>query len=151
MDQAALRAGRDAGLRIGGWCPPGRACDEGVIPAEFPLIETPADRSPDAPDVPRSWRTQWNVRDADATLILTTAPLADDPGTAWTRTCAERSAKPLLMCDLRDPRAVEIICEWIERSENETLNIAGPSERTAPGVGEIAYGLLGRVFAVVAG
>jgi hypothetical protein len=146
VDQAALRAARDAGLRIGGWCPPGRVCDDGVIPAEFPLIETPADRSPDAPDVPRSWRTQWNVRDADATLILTSALPAEDRGTAWTRACAETFEKPLLTCDPRERRAAEIICEWMERNEIETLNIAGPSERMSPGVGETAYALLARVF-----
>ncbi|MEY2585055.1 MAG: hypothetical protein QOD80_1081, partial [Verrucomicrobiota bacterium] len=37
VDQAALRAARDSGLEIGGWCPPGRVCEDGVIPAEFPL------------------------------------------------------------------------------------------------------------------
>ena len=146
VDQAALRAARDAGLRIGGWCPPGRACDDGVIPAEVPLLETPADRSPDAPDVPRSWRTQWNVRDADATLILTPAPLAEDPGTAWTRACAERAGKPLLVCDTTDPAAAAIIAEWIDRNEIETLNVAGPSEHTAPGVGGRTYTLMTRVL-----
>src|SRR2546430_17536769 len=70
VDQAALRAARDCGLAIGGWCPPGRGCDSGVIPLEFPLQETERERSPDAPDVPRSQRTEWNVRDSDATLVI---------------------------------------------------------------------------------
>jgi len=35
VDQAALRAGMDCGLQIGGWCPPGRQCAAGQIPAEF--------------------------------------------------------------------------------------------------------------------
>src|SRR6185437_15797464 len=47
VDQAALRAARDCGLEIGGWCPPGRESEAGVIPAEFSLQETEQERSPD--------------------------------------------------------------------------------------------------------
>jgi hypothetical protein len=49
VDQAALRAAQAAGLDCGGWCPPGRDCESGVIPPQFPLRETPEERSPDAP------------------------------------------------------------------------------------------------------
>ena len=61
VDQAALRAAASYGVPIGGWCPPGRVCEDGIIPDLFPLVETPTDRSPDAADVPRSQRTEWNV------------------------------------------------------------------------------------------
>src|SRR3954468_14778275 len=70
VDEGALRAARDCGLEIGGWCPPGRECEAGVIPLEYPLKETPSDRSPNTPDVPRSQRTEWNVRDSDGTLVI---------------------------------------------------------------------------------
>src|SRR5262245_17542121 len=98
-DQAALRAAREAGLAIGGWCPPGRRCDGGVIPADLPLRETPEDRSPDAPEVPRSQRTEWNVRDTDATLVLRPAALERDPGSDFAARCAARHGRPLLVCD----------------------------------------------------
>jgi hypothetical protein len=49
VDQAALRAARDCGLKIGGWCPPGRTCEAGVIPVEFPLEETEQERSVGGP------------------------------------------------------------------------------------------------------
>ena len=62
VDQAALRAAKACVLAMGGWCPPGRLCDSGLIPSEFPLQETERERSPGAPDVPRSQRTEWNVR-----------------------------------------------------------------------------------------
>jgi hypothetical protein len=108
VDQAALRAARDCGIAIGGWCPPGRACDGGVIPPEFPFRETPVDRSPDAPHVPRSQRTQWNVRDADATLILHDARSGtSDPGTDLTARFATDYARPLLICDVADARACD--------------------------------------------
>lgn len=51
VDQAALLAARQAGLEVGGWCPPGRLCESGIIPSHFPLKETPEERSPDAPDL----------------------------------------------------------------------------------------------------
>src|SRR3954464_12747181 len=83
VDQAALRAASECGLEIGGWCPPGRVCETGVIPGEFPLRETERERSPDAQDVPRSQRTEWNVRDSDGTLLIQSANVPGDEGTEW--------------------------------------------------------------------
>src|SRR5215212_1285784 len=111
VDQAALRAARDCGLEIGGWCPPGRVCEDGVIPAEFPLQETPQERSPDVPDVPRSQRTEWNVRDSDGTLVL--GRVGEDLGTAWAIECATRYKRPLLTCDVDSPNAEENVREWL--------------------------------------
>ncbi len=149
VDQAALRAARAAGLAVGGWCPPGRVCEAGVIPEELPLTETPEDRSELAPEVPRSLRTEWNVRDADATLILrpSGAEVAD-PGTDFTARCAARLGRPLLTCDPGEPGAARRIAAWLRRHGVRTLNVAGPSEGAAPGVGEAAFALLRAVFAL---
>ena len=153
VDQAALRAGKDCGLEIGGWCPPGRACESGVIPAEFPLQETPSDRSPDAPDVPRSQRTEWNVRDSDGTLVIilndgnrSGCPTISDAGTMWTVECVGRYKRPLLVCDLENGTASENIQRWLRTNPISTLNVSGPSESTSPGIGEKAYALLIQVF-----
>ena len=70
VDRAALKAAQDLGFPTGGWCPPGRLAEDGIIPDRFPLKETPDDRSKDAPHIPRSQRTEWNVRDSDATLLI---------------------------------------------------------------------------------
>jgi hypothetical protein len=129
VDQAALRAARDCGLEIGGWCPPGRACESGVIPPEFPLEETEQERSPDAPEVPRSQRTEWNVRDSDGTLVMTAADATTDPGTAWAIECAARFEKPLLFCQVDDPDAVKKIREWIVAFGIETLSVAVRANR----------------------
>jgi Circularly permutated YpsA SLOG family len=148
VDQAALRAARASGLEIGGWCPPGRESEAGVIPSGFPLQETPMDRSPQAPDIPRSQRTEWNVRDSDATLILRPPSVVEDPGTDWTAHCAADLGHPLLVVDPWHPEACVQIREWLLGSlEIETLNVAGPSESGAPGIGERVEELLGRVFA----
>jgi hypothetical protein len=157
VDQAALRAAKDSGFEIGGWCPPGRGCEAGIIPAEFPLKETERERSPDAPNVPRSQRTEWNVRDSDGTLVLQSrgekeasqseaAIEKSDRGTEWTIDCARRYQRPLLVCDVADPDSKNKIQRWLDVNSIVTLNVAGPSEASSPGIGDLAYSLLRRVF-----
>ena len=146
VDQAALRAARDCGLAIGGWCPPGRVCDAGVIPAEFPLRETEQERSLDAPDVPRSQRTEWNVRDSDGTLVIQLGETVADPGTEWAMQCAKRYGRPLLVCDVSDPDAKQKIQEWLRGNEIKVLSVGGPAESASPGIGDRAYRLLRGVF-----
>jgi hypothetical protein len=147
-DQAALRAAVDLGLDHGGWCPPDRASEAGPIPAEFDLQPTPQDRSPDAPHIPRSQRTEWNVRDADATLIVRPAHLeAADPGTDWAIRCAARYDKPQLVIDPADPAAATALQEWLAAHAVKTLSIGGPSESTAPGIGARTYAFLIKVLA----
>ena len=148
VDQAALRAAQDRGLDCGGWCPPGRECESGIIPERFPLQETPQDRSPDAPEIPRSQRTEWNVRDSDATLILRPRSTAnEDLGTDWTARCAARFGRPLLVLDPRDSEAASAIRQWLGSLEIRILNVAGPSEDSMPGIGDQACSLLVEVFA----
>jgi hypothetical protein len=147
VDQAALRAARECGLEIGGWCPPGRVCESGLIPEEFPLEETERERSPDAPDVARSQRTEWNVRDSDGTLVIQVAE-ESDPGTDWAIKCAARYGKPALVCDVSDPAAKRRIQEWLAAFRIETLSVGGPSEGTCPGIGERIYALLTQVFQI---
>jgi hypothetical protein len=150
VDQAALRAAQDCGMETGGWCPPGRVCEAGVIPAEFPLKETLQERSADAPDVPRSQRTEWNVRDSDGTLVVerggNRSGCALSGGVAWTMECATRYKRPLLVCYVHDREAGEKIREWIEVNRIATLNVAGPSESNAPGLGARAYDVLRPIF-----
>ncbi len=125
VDQAALRVARSLGIAIGGWCPPGRISADGVIPSDFPLTETPDDRSPDAPDIPRSQRTEWNVRDSDGTLVLCLGPLAAaDPGTRFTAEYATRSSKPLFVADPADFSDARRVREWIN-----IHSIANPERR----------------------
>jgi hypothetical protein len=155
VDQAALRAALACGLALGGWCPPGRASEAGPIPAALPLTETPTDRSPDAPAIPRSLRTEWNVRDSDATLVLfparpTTAGGRGeeaDPGTGWALRCAARLGRPALVCDPEDPVVAARIARWIRALRLGTLHVAGPAESTSPGIGAVAERVLSRAFA----
>ena len=148
VDQSALRAAVKGGLTIAGWCPPGMSSEAGLIPVEFPLTETPKERSELAPEIPRSLRTEWNVRDSDATIIL--QPSATNPkdlGTAFTLTSALHYQRPLLICNPNDPKSVKQIKDWIKKLGIKTLNIAGPSEGKAPGISDITDKLLSAVFA----
>ena len=62
VDRAALDAALALGMRCGGWCPAGRWAEDGPIDPRYPLRETPSGDP--------AQRTEWNVRDSDATLIL---------------------------------------------------------------------------------
>ncbi|MDH7598924.1 MAG: putative molybdenum carrier protein [Sedimentisphaerales bacterium] len=147
VDQAALRSAMSAGILCAGWCPPDRSCEDGPIPADLPLTPTPTDRSPSAPHIPRSCRTEWNVRDSDATLVLLPSdPRAPDPGTEWTIQACTAMARPLLVIDPTIPDACDQILDWLSGRDIRILNIAGPSERTYPGIGDIVKALLDDLF-----
>ena len=124
VDRAALDAALDAGLPVGGFCPRGRLAEDGTIPERYPLVET---RSAEYPQ-----RTEWNVRDSDATLVLTRG--APTGGTAYTLEVARQLGRPALVVDLAaqpDPAATR---EWCSEHAVRTLNVAGPRESGAPGI-----------------
>src|SRR5262249_39692389 len=111
------------------------------------LRETPDERSAAAPDVPRSQRTEWNVRDADATLVFSPDGVTPpDAGTEWTVQCARAAQKPLLVCDPSDERYLGTVLPWLRSAPIGALNVAGPSERVAPGIGQVVERLLLAVF-----
>lgn len=131
VDRAALDVALGRRLDFGGWCPRGGWAEDfpdppGVLEKYPQLTETPGDDP--------SQRTRWNVRDADATLILVTTEMGASAGSAFTRACALSLAKPHLVIDLRARDALPEAREWIGRIAPATLNIAGPRESEAPGV-----------------
>jgi hypothetical protein len=124
VDRAALDAALALGLPCGGWCPRGRRAEDGEIPAHYPLRETPSSGF--------AQRTEWNVRDADATLVLTSGrPIG---GTALTIRLARRLGRPLLVVDLDAAAEATLVGRWIERQRIGTLNVAGPRESQRPGI-----------------
>ncbi|MDW8466359.1 MAG: putative molybdenum carrier protein [Chloroherpetonaceae bacterium] len=146
VDQAALRVALELGLETGGWCPPDRACESGTIPEHFPLVPTPVERSPNAPHIPRSLRTEWNVRDSDATLVLVPDTIQNDAGTNWTIECAKRYSKPVCAINPFSSDASVKIYNWLSSLDISTLNVAGPSEKTCTGIGTIAEKILRKAF-----
>ncbi|RKT47308.1 putative molybdenum carrier protein [Thiocapsa rosea] len=138
VDRAALDAAIALGLPIGGWCPRGRRGEDGSIPERYALRETPS--------ADYAERTEWNVRDSDATLILHRGPLSG--GTRLTADLARRLGKPLLARDLAAPIDVRAITDWLVANHVRVLNCAGPRESGAPGIGEESQRLFAAVFRV---
>jgi hypothetical protein len=132
VDRAALDAALDLGIACGGWCPRGRRAEDGRIPDRYPLAETPTGRYPQ--------RTEWNVREADGTLVLTRG--APRGGTALTIALARRIGRPCLVLDLGDRAEARTIREWIAAAGIRVLNVAGPRESEAPGIHGDAHRLL---------
>jgi hypothetical protein len=109
------------------------------------LSETPENTSTIAPDVPNSQRTEWNVRDADGTLVLTRGNC--DRGTALTMSFAARQGKPLIHVNLEhQPLTAEPVCRWMEEHRVRVLNVAGPRESIMPGIHAAAAAFLRELF-----
>ena len=104
-DRAALDFAIEHGLAHGGWCPKGRRAEDGRIPPRYELIETPSKDY--------EQRTRWNVRDSDATLIISKSSTLTG-GSAYTRRCAGELAKPWLHVHPGndDPKTIQ---EFLER------------------------------------
>ena len=138
VDRAALDVALAGGLQIGGWCPKGRLAEDGKIPMIYPLQETPSRHY--------AQRTQWNVRDAGGTLILT----CNEPtgGTALTIHTAQRLHKPFRVIDLMAPEDPHDVASWISQAGVIVLNVAGPRESTCPGIYHEAFDWLQKMLEI---
>jgi hypothetical protein len=132
VDRAALDVALELGLSCGGWCPRGRRAEDGPIAERYPLQETPA--------AEYEQRTEWNVRDSDATLVLTSG--APSGGTALTLRLAWRLGRPVLIVDPAAGDAAEQIRSWLLGAGVRTLNVAGPRESGTPGIYRAAQAVL---------
>jgi hypothetical protein len=132
VDRGALDAALDLGLEAGGWAPKGLRAEDGIIPDRYPLKETPG-REYDQ-------RTEWNVRDSDATLVLTTGK--PEGGTAATIELAHKLQKPIFVVDLLKPHNLASISFWLDYEQVRTLNVAGPRESKVPGIRAMAMEFL---------
>ncbi len=136
-DRAALDAARDVGLQYAGWCPRGGLAEDHPRPPGL-LTAYPALR--ECPSVEAGTRTEWNVRDSDATLVVSLGDPTVSSGTALTRQVAARLARPLLVARVSDASAVT---RWLtELDDRLTLNVAGPRESEEPGLYAAAYPVL---------
>jgi len=130
VDRAALDAAIAAGLGYEGWCPKGGWAEDFPEPpgllAKYPGLRETSERS-------RAQRTEWNVRDSDATLLL--VPEADpvSPGSEFTAQCAAKLGKPLKIVVYSKEDAAQEIAAFLARfREAQSINIAGPRESESP-------------------
>ena len=147
VDRAALDAAVMLGLSYGGWCPKGGWAED------FPDPPGLLARYPDLRETPgrdTRQRTEWNVRDSDATLILTRSN-ANSPGTMVGIAATETHSKPHMIIDLDAPDAAERIRAWLTANPNiHILSIGGPRESESPGIYQTARSLLECLFVAAA-
>ncbi len=134
------------GIPYGGWCPRGGRAEDlpdppGLLRAYPELVETPTANA--------SVRTEWNVRDSDATLLLTDRPDSLSGGTALTRDLATRLGRAFLVTSTAE---VETVRSWLQGLREQSgqplvLNVAGPRESKEPGLYAAASRMLEQVLA----
>ncbi len=98
-----------------------------MIADRYPLCETP--------EADPAQRTDWNVRDSDATLVL----VRGEPtgGTAYSLDCAQARKRPVRLIHLPHEASdaeLETLARWIGDRAIRVLNVSGPRESQAPGI-----------------
>ena len=138
-DRAALDTAIELRIEHGGWAPRGRWAEDGPLAPRYHLAETDS-RQP-------SLRTEWNVRDADATLIFSHGPLVG--GSALTLMFAEQCGKPILHLDLvelDEAAAAKTLAQWLGQIAPAVLNVAGPRASNDPLIYDAVCRILRRVL-----
>jgi putative molybdenum carrier protein len=135
-DRAALDFALAHGIAIGGWVPRGRLAEDGIIADRYAgLVET-ASSDP-------AERTVQNVRDSDATLIVSHGPLAGGSLLAFEE--ARRAGKLLLHLDLDalgDRAAAARLRGRLAEARPTALNVAGPRASEDPRIAAATDALL---------
>jgi hypothetical protein len=138
VDRAALDWAIEHGVPHGGWCPQGRRAEDGKLGPQYLLKETP--------ETQYVQRTEWNVRDSDATLLVTlNARLT--AGTKQTLQFARRYKKPCLHLARTVPmeRTLTALRTFIRDHGIKKLNVAGSRESDEPGVGEFVAAIFDKL------
>ncbi len=139
VDQAALAAAYDLGIRTAGWIPKGFRTLGGPradLAKKYGLMEHPSDNY--------KARTYANVRDSNGTVRI--AGNFSSPGELCTRNALLQFKQPSLDVHILRPPPPPQVAEWIHRNMIVVLNVAGNSEQTWPGIYQVAYDYLTEVF-----
>ena len=145
VDRGALDAALDRGFPIGGWIPKGRRAEDGAVPAHYAPMQ-------EAPRADYPWRTERNVLDSDATLVLVPEPGNLSPGSKKTVALAARHGKPSRISPLVVPFTdLPGTADWLDEHDVRILNIAGPRESKHPGVQVLARAYVSRLLDRVLG
>lgn len=137
-DRAALDAAAELGIPSGGWIPKGRLAEDGRIPLSYDSLAECDSRN-------YAVRTELNVEDSDATLIVSHGMLTG--GSKLTQDLCRKHGKPCLhidFCVQNESEAAEELSEWLVRTRCSILNVAGPRASGDPHI----YGALKRLLHV---
>lgn len=137
-DRAALDWAIENSIEHGGYCPKGRVAEDGIIPTRYSLTET---------RMTEYWlRTQRNVAESDATVIITLMPRLRG-GSCETAAHAEKSGKKHIHLSRANKFDVAAALRGFVRTYAVgVLNIAGSRESEEPGIYEFTRAILERAF-----
>ena len=136
-DRAGLDFAIKNGVPHGGWCPKGRKSLDGPLDPKYQLQETPSDNY--------LQRTEWNVRDSDATVVFTLAEKATG-GSAKTLAFASKHKKPSLHLPQSASGQAEKLVSFLKKHNVRELNVAGSRESKEPGIYEWVMAVLERAL-----
>jgi hypothetical protein len=143
-DRAALDAAIEAAIPYGGWCPNGGWAED--MPEPPGVLALYPDLRP-TPETSPGQRTEWNVRDSDALMVLVdSASLAASKGTGFALNCAAVLKKPHIIIDIDAPDALPKAQGFLADRAGGSLCIGGPRESEAPGIYTKALALVTALF-----
>ena len=118
-DRAALDFALENNFETGGWIPKNRQAEDGKIPDKYPNLRETREQKNET-------RTEFNVRDSDATLIFSHGFLQG--GSELTLEFAGKYQKPCLHVDFEKKsfqEAIETARKWFGSIDCRVLNVAG--------------------------
>lgn len=133
IDQSGLYAASYFGLETGGWIPKGFKTQDGNCPElreKYGLKEHSSEKYPP--------RTELNVSQSDGTVRI--AFDFQSAGELATLRFIKKHKKPYFdvkvnnLKYIEDKPPINEFCKWLIENKIKTLNVAGNSERTAPGI-----------------
>lgn len=117
-----------------GWCPQGRKAEDGSIPSQYHLEETPS--------ADYSQRTEWNARDSDGTVIFTRSRELTG-GSKSTAEFASLHGRPMIHLYPGAKRNLPLdLTNFVTTHGIGTLNVAGSRESKEPGIYRFAIEVL---------
>lgn len=128
-DRAALDWAINHQIPHGGWCPEGRMAEDGVIGVAYQLLELPGGGY--------RQRTKANVKDSDATLIVSMAPTLSG-GSLATAKFGDQLRKPWLHLH-PGMNWQASLADWLQRYAIRVLNVAGPRASKEPEVAAFTH------------
>jgi hypothetical protein len=137
VDRAVLDVALAHDVDYGGWCPKDGWAEDFPQP---PGVRKNYPNLKETPLADPAQRTEWNVRDSHACLIVVDAGGIDvSKGTALARELAHKHRKPLFVADLANPDILRHATLWLRvqharHGDELALGIGGPRESEAPGI-----------------
>ena len=138
-DRAALDWAIANNIPHGGWCPAGRMAEDGTVPERYALTEML--------DGGYLKRTRANVKNSDATLIVTLGANLSG-GSLNTSEIAKELKKPWL--HMHPGLDWKLRLEnWLQGVPTQTLNVAGPRASNEPAVGVFVNEVLDELWRIL--